>query len=118
MESITVGQIISTIASIAGAITAIGVIMRTMHKWNEKAFNKAIEPINNKLDEVIKNADNIDMNVCKNYVIEYIGEEKRGVKHTETETRLFWDNYDRYIARGGNSYVKEEVDKLKKEGKI
>lgn len=106
MEGITLGQIFSTLGAIAGAFTAIGVIMTTMRKWNAKSLNDVINPLIDKINS-------IDKNVCKNYIIEYLGEEKRGVKHTETETRLFWDNYDRYIACGGNSYVKEEVEKLR-----
>lgn len=111
MEAITVGEILKWIGIVAGAIGSIGVIMKTVSNWLNKSLGAAIKPLESKID-------NIDMNVCKNYVIEYLGEEMRGVNHTDTETRLFWDNYDRYIARGGNSYVKETVERLKKEGKI
>lgn len=111
MDGITVGQIASAIGLIAGIITGIGVIVKVINTAITKTLQSNLKPLEDKID-------NIDMNVCKNYVIEYIGEEKRGVEHTDTETRLFWDNYDRYIRRGGNSYVKEEVEKLKKENKI
>ena len=107
MQSLTIGDIAGWLSLIAGIITSIGVIMKVASNWFNKTLQANIKPLEIKMD-------NIDMNVCKNYVIEYIGEEKRGVIHTDTETKLFWDNYDRYISRGGNSYVKEEVEKLKR----
>ena len=36
----------------------------------------------------------------------------------DAEKQRFWEEYEHYISAGGNSYIKEWVDRLKKKGLI
>ena len=37
---------------------------------------------------------------------------------TTVEKQRFWEEYEHYIKNGGNTYIKEWTEKLKKEEKI
>lgn len=116
MENITLGQISIAIAFIVTFIGGVKYILNDMNKVVEKA----LKPTNGKIDGLEKTLkDEIsksDMNATKNFLVARISDLKAGVKLDDITLERFWEQYEHYINLGGNSYIKNEVEKLKKEG--
>lgn len=85
--------------------------VKTAVDENFKAISDQIIEINQRLDVV-------DMEACKNFLVRCIADVERGETMSETESERFWEQYDYYIKSGHNTYVKNKVEKLKKEGKL
>ena len=72
---------------------------------------------NAKKEDLEKSINQVQLDNCKNYLVQQIGAtERRKLTHAEKER--YWENYDIYIKLGGNSYIHAETDRLKKEGKL
>ena len=118
----TVGQFISiliagltaVVAFVKGIEYLVGKSGRAALKW----LQKALDPINRKLDAIDRKVDESELSDCKNYLVGFLSDIKRGVQPTEVERERFHETYARYTAMGGNSYIKTEVDRLKKIGKL
>ena len=72
---------------------------------------------NAKKEDLEKSINQVQLDNCKNYLVQAIAKaDSKGL--TKVEIERYWENYDKYIALGGNSYIHSETDRLKKEGKI
>lgn len=122
MESITLGDISGALVFIAGLLTSGGLIARYCVKSIGKVVKEETKPINDSIKNLQVHLDDVDMANCKNYLVNFLSKVQcKGdfcQKITSEERERFWENYDHYIAMGGNSYVKNSVEKLKKEGKL
>ena len=76
-----------------------------------KSFSDAISGIEKRLDK-------IDMEASKNFLVRCLGDIEKGQGLTVAEKMRFKEQYDYYLAHGGNTYIKDEVDKYKAEGKL
>ena len=72
---------------------------------------------NAKKEDLQKAIDKVQLDNCKNYLVQQIGATERR-ELTNAEKERYWENYDIYIKLGGNSYIHSETERLKKEGKI
>lgn len=68
--------------------------------------------------EYIGLIDNIQLDNCKNYLVQAIAKVQTGSELTAVERERYWENYDTYVKLGGNSYIHTETERLKKEGKL
>lgn len=107
MENITIGQINGFLVYVMGLVG----ILTTVYTTVKRGIDKGFKPINDKIDKV-------DINATKNYLVARISEIKAGQVLDDISRERFIEQYDHYIALNGNSYIKLEVEKLKKEGKI
>lgn len=55
---------------------------------------------------------------AKNYIVPFIARLEREEAISEIELERFHEEFGYYIDHGGNSYIKERVEKLKKDGKL
>lgn len=117
MENITIGQISVFIAFIVALATGAKYILTDM----KKILDKALEPTNKKIDtlddKLTKEIRKSDMNATKNYLVSSLHDIKEQGLDDISKQRFF-EQYEHYIALGGNSYIKNEVERLKKEGKL
>lgn len=107
MENITLGGInteVLFLVTFCGGIFAI-------YKAVKSAIDKGFKPIYDKINVV-------DMNATKNFLVPKIAELKAGEKLDDVTRKQFIDQYEHYIAIGGNSFIKLEYDKLVREGKV
>lgn len=93
MESILLGA--------AGLITACTIIITAI----SKIFNKAMEPIKKKIDD-------LDKNQCKNFLVEFLSDVENGIKKDEVQILLAHEIYDRYTSLGGNSYIHSKWERI------
>lgn len=118
MEGWTLGSIASWLALIAGIITSAGVIYKLVSKAFHKALDGAIQPVVTKLETLERKHDLSDREHAKNYIVRFLADVEQGEPIDQDELHCFWDNYELYKARGGNSYVHDKVEKLKAQGKL
>ena len=92
-------------------ITFCGVLVTTI-------ANIVINKQNVKKEDLFKAINKVEMNNCKNYLVQTIAKVEDGMELTPVEKERYWENYDIYVELGGNSYIHSETEKLKKEGKL
>lgn len=134
MEQITIGQIFSIFAVLAGAIGSIGIVIGAIvkfWKWvNKKEMNPILEEIkkvNDKIEKVNKNVDDVrddmtkkmdeeyrqmnekidslEINQCKDAIVDFISDIKSGKNVSSKEERAY-ESYDKYTnVYHQNSYI-------------
>ena len=93
-------------------VVAFGTATFTIVKAVKTAIAKGFEPIEKKIDEVDKNA-------TKNYLVQQIGEiDRNGYLDGATRVRFYeqLQHYEKDLH--GNSYIHDEIERLKKENKL
>ena len=105
---------------IVAIITVVGTIANTLisKKTNKKIEN--INDINNKLDFMRKESKE-DMlkhtiDADKTYLINFFSDLENGVPKTEVQIKRTYEIYERYVKNGGNSYVHDKWEEVKKLG--
>lgn len=123
MQDITLGQLSAGLLFIVALIAGIQNLKSNIKKWIEEslksrfdAIDKQNEKILEKIYDVDRRIDKVDMENCKNYLVTFLSDERRGEVKDPTEYQRFWEEYDHYILKGGNSYIKEGVEELKARG--
>jgi len=108
MQDITLGQIENLMVWVTGFIGGIWIIVKAV----KKAIDKGFEPINKAINSVDKNA-------TMNYLVARMDEIDNGQKLEGVPRKRFLEEYEHYTKDlGGNTYIHEEYDRLKKEGKL
>ena len=130
MESITLGQMAAALVFIVGLVAAVQSIKKNVKASIESLLRDKFDEINRRSDtkfaelerslneikvtqnEVKQQMDDVDLENCKNYLVTYLAEVRRGEIKDETETQRFWEEYEHYQKKGGNSYIKHSVEDL------
>ena len=108
MNNITLGQIQNFMLWITGFVGAVVVIVKAVQKAIEQGF----KPINDKIDKVDKNA-------TMNYIVARMDDIDKGTKLDGVSRKRFFEEYQHYTDDlKGNTYIHEEYERLKKEGKL
>lgn len=107
MENITLGDI----ATWAAFLAAFGGSVAAIIKGVKKAVEALLEPLT-------KQIQSVDMENCKNFLVTFLASCERGEKHDEIEMERFHEQYAHYQTLGGNSYIKDKVEKLRTAGKL
>lgn len=96
-------QLVGMVPSIAAFITSSGIILAFAKKW-------LVEPINNKIDS-------LELSSVKTDLINYMCLADK-FELTYEQKQNAYELFDRYDKLGGNGYVHNKWEVLKKEGKI
>ena len=117
MENITIGNIDTTLKFI---IELVGAIV-TIYFAVKKAVDKAFEPVNTRIDQMEhtmnKRMDDVELQAIKNFLVQELTEIKRDAYPIDEMTKKrFFEEYDAYISKGQNSYIKHEVEECQKKG--
>lgn len=103
------------IAGLPTLITTIGVIATTIIQ-NKQANKK--DSIDAKLTDIKKALENEKLDRCKSDLIVIMSRIQNGYKPTTEEIMVLYETKKKYNELGGDSYVDDMFDKLKKEGKL
>lgn len=110
------------IAGIIGAVSAIAVVVRKIFSG---AIQKELAQTNTKIDlmrgdiKVISDkVDRVEYEERKNFLVQTLRDVNDGETLDSATRARFYENYDAYVAAGGNSYIKEEVERAQKAGKL
>lgn len=115
MENITIGQVSICLAFAVGLYGSVKYIVNEVAKATERAF----KPIYDKIEKIEAKIDKVDKNATMNYLVRCMEDYDKGVKTDTASRRRFLEQYEHYTKDlKGNSYIKEEFERLKKEGKF
>ena len=118
METLTLKDISLGLSLIVGIIGSSLYINKTLKDWIAKQFSEKVAPFSKILDDVEKKVDKVEMETCKNYLVRSIADFESGRPVSDTEVERFWEQYETYLKKGGNSYIKHKIEKLKAENKL
>ena len=113
MENITLGQIAQVLAFIVALIGSITYLKKAI----VSALNKQLDTIKKQIEEVKKETTKNNLSSIKTDLINLMELAERQTISSEQKMRSY-ELYDYYCVHGGNSYVHDKWEKLKKEGKI
>lgn len=116
MEQITIGQAAGALALIVAIIASVNSLKKSVKGWLDAALKEQFASIENTQKDIIKRLDSVDMENCKNYLVMYLSGISRGEMRDETEKQRFWEQYEHYTQKGGNSYIRNKVEELQKKG--
>jgi hypothetical protein len=114
----TVEQIATAIALMVAVVSGVTYLTKQLKDWIEKLLDSKFKDLNHRIDSIEAKVDKIDMEACKNFLVRFLADVENGAAILDSEKQRFWEEYKHYISAGGNSYIKEWVDKLKKKGLI
>ncbi len=108
MDNITLGQIQNWLIWGIGFVGAVSTIVKSV----KKAISEGFKPIERKIDTVDKNA-------TMNYLMQTIAEIDRNGGIDGAGKKHFYAQYEHYTTElKGNTYIKDEVERLKREKKL
>ena len=118
LENITVGEVGAVIAFIAAFVGGVVYLKDALRKILADVVKEELKPISKQVDEMQKKIDRVDMESCKNFLVRCLVDFENGDTISETEYERFWEQYQHYTESGHNSYIKNKVEQLKKDGKL
>ena len=118
MEAITIGAIAAGIATIVGIVKGLEYLCQKISKGATKWLLDGLKPTNDKIDNLEMKLVNVDLNQCKNFLVRFLADVEEGNPIDEVEKERFYETYVHYKSLGGNSYIHDKVEKLKKAGKL
>lgn len=118
MENITLGQISGIIVFLGAFIGGLTYLYTLTNKSATKWLKTCLKPIEDKLEHIEKKTDDIDMSASKNFLVRFLADVEQGNTIDEIEKERFYETYEHYSKLGGNSYIHDKVEKLRKENKL
>ena len=118
MQDVTIGQIAAALAIIVGIITGVELLFKKLKNGATEWLTKALEPTNKKLDNLDAKIGDVDMSQCKNFLVRFLADVEQDKVIDEVEKERFYETYEHYTKLGGNSYIHDKVEHLKKSGKL
>lgn len=135
MENWTLGNINTAlvfIVTFSGTLLGIYALLKKVIDSILKPTNVKLETLtidlNNKIDNLQKTVDEkldaVDKNATMNYLVRCMNDLDKGIKLDGVTKVRFIEQYNHYITPksegglGGNSYIKEEYERLKTDKKI
>lgn len=117
MENITLGQIASVVAFLGAFIGGVIVLFKYIKTCLKGVFKEEFTDIKKEISSLRKDFNNHTIEALKRDLVNLMcnAEQER---ITEEQKKLAHELYDVYVSAGGNSYVHDKWEKLKKEGKI
>ena len=100
MEQLSLADLLSILEYLLKIGAAVGAVIVGV----KKVVEKIVEPIG---------LDN-----AKNYIVPYLARLERGEAVSDIETERFHEEYTYYVEHGGNSYIKDKVEKLREAKKL
>lgn len=106
MENITLSQVALALGFLASLIGSVEFISARL----KKQVDKTLEPINKKIDK-------LELNSIKTDLVNFMSSAETGNVTTEQKINAH-ELYDNYCKMGGNSYIHDKWENLKKDGKL
>ncbi len=119
IRNLTLEQLSLIVIFIVGLIVGIKQLKKEIKEAISESLKDEFKEVNDKLDNLQKSLTTVDTQTCKNFLVRYLADVERGEHIYDDEQKRFWEEYDHYTKElNENSYIKEWVAELKKEGKL
>ncbi len=119
VKNLTLFDISVIVLFVVGLIRGVQELKKSIKEFLQKLLEDQFKEVNNKLDGMQTSITKLDKQTCKTFLVRFLADVERGDLIYESEKRRFWEEYDHYVNDlHENSYIKEWVARLKKEGKL
>ena len=118
MSNLTLNDISIAVLFLVGLIGGISYLHNSLKKYLTKILEDQFKGLRSDIKEIKDDLIKVDIETTKNFIVRYLADVERGEYIAEVEKLRFWEEYKHYLDKDGNSYVKEWIDRLKKEGKL
>ncbi|AGW43700.1 hypothetical protein phiLdb_00023 [Lactobacillus phage phiLdb] len=115
IEQIKVADVVTFVIGVVTFLKAVEYLAKDFYDKIGNSIMENTEPINRRLDMIEANINKIDKEQCKSFLTQYLNVD-RDLK--ETEKQRIYEVYQHYRELGGNSYIKEEFEKMQDERKL
>ena len=112
MEQITLGEIGIAVAFLVALISGLGYLVTQVKKWITKLLEQQFQEIYDRIDNLQKQMEIVDMESTKNYLVGFLSDVEKGAMIDEIQKERFYEQYEHYQKAGGNSYIKQKVEQL------
>lgn len=106
MENITLGELAKNLAFIVALLGSIAYLKKVL----VNSIDNTLKPINKKIDD-------LELSYIKTDLVNFMCLAEEG-RITEEQSLNAHELYDTYCKKGGNSYIHDKWEKLRKEGKL
>lgn len=117
MENLTLGEIAKTLAFFVALLGSITYLKKTTISGITTVIDEKLEPIKKEVSDLKKETSKNNLSSIKTDLINLMELADKKTISTEQKMRSY-ELYDYYCKHGGNSYVHDKWERLKKEGKI
>lgn len=117
MENITLGEIAKDLAFLSAFIGSIVYFKNMITKSIDKTFDTKLKPIEEQIKKLDKETSKNNLESIKTDLINLMELADKGIMSAEQKIRAH-ELYDYYYKHGGNSYVHDKWEKLRKEEKL
>lgn len=118
MESLTLEQLAAAITFIVGLISGVGFISAKTKTWIKQSMTEQFITIENRLNALDKRLDQVDLEACKNYLVQQMSSIERGNELDDFEKQRFYEEYEHYQKLGGNSYIRRKKEELEQSNRL
>lgn len=115
IDQIKVTDVVTFVIVVVTFLKAIEYLAKYFYDTIGNSIIENTEPINRRLDEIESDINKIDKEQCESFLTQYLNVD-RDLK--ETEKQRIYEVCQHYIELGGNSYIKEEFERMQDEGKL
>lgn len=116
LEAITLGDIGVMVAFLVALISGVSILLNHFKKVIKTVVKDEIDPVNNRLSDLEKDLESVDMENCKNFLVRYLADVEQGLLIDEIERERFWEQYEHYTNKGHNGYIRNKVSRLQEKG--
>ena len=101
-------EFIKELATIVSSLTLIITTILAVEKFTKGKISEWFQK------PVLDKIDTLDINQCRNYLVDFIADVENGVKKNEVQIQRAYEYYDHYINDlKGNSYIHDRWISLK-----
>ena len=119
MEHITLGEISLSITCIVGIISGLGFLHKHLKKWMSALLHDEFSKMDEMICDLKDKVDRVDLESSKNFLVARLTEIEHGDEPPDDIVlERFWEVYEGYAAKGGNSYIKRKIQQLEQDGKL
>lgn len=117
MESLTLGELAKALTLLVGLIGSIKYIKNGTVKSVSKVIDNRLEPIRKEIKDLREETSKNNLSSIKTDLINLMELTDKEKVSPEQKMRSY-ELYDYYCKHGGNSYVHDKWERLKKENKL
>lgn len=125
MENITIGSISEVLMFVVALIGSVEFLYaRITKRMNSNIGNivceklspikEEIKALKKSIDEVTQEQNTNEMDRIRYEVLQFSGSLRNGIKRTENDYTHIEEIYEKYLKKGGNSYVHSEMEFIRK----
>lgn len=118
MENLTLSQIAAAITFVVGLISGVGFISSRTKVWIKQSMAEQFISLENRLNALDKRLDQVDLEACKNYLVQQLSNVEKGGYMDDFERQRFYEEYEHYQKLGGNSYIKRKKEELEANNRL